>query len=35
MVKARGMVSALPQLMPGATYENEQQLCIGSRAKLC
>ena len=35
MVKAHGMVSALPQLMPGATYENEQQLCIGSRAKLC
>ena len=35
MVKARGMVSALPQLMPGATYENEQQLCIGLRAKLC
>ena len=35
MVKACGMVSALPQLLPGATYDNEQQLSIESRAKLC
>ena len=35
MVKASGMVSALPQLLPGATYDNEQQLSIESRAKLC